>query len=415
MTVAMPRKSFEATYLTARAAAARLKVTPATLYAYVSRGLVRSEPGAGRERRYRAEDIETLARRRAGDASAALDWGAPVLDSAITAIAGDRLLYRGIDALRLAREASVRSVAELLWQAEGSEIFSAENVPPMGPIFLAAAAAARGLPPIERSLALLPHAAAEDPRASDLAPAAVARTGARLLRLLAAVIAGSSPSPRPVDAVLSDVWNAGTEGRQLLRAALVLCADHELNVSAFTVRCVASAGAAPHLAVLAGLAALRGRLHGGATERAGVFLENALQFADVGRALAERLQRGESFPGFGHPLYPSGDPRARLLLALLHEVRSDAAERARQIATAIAELTGRAPNIDWALAVLGRHLDLPPGATLGLFALGRTLGWIAHAQEQYASGRLIRPRARYVGPAAVEVPKSAGVERTRSA
>jgi len=411
----MQQKRVDAPYLTARAAAARLRVTPATLYAYVSRGLVRSEPGAGRERRYRAEDIEALARRRAGDAAAALDWGAPVLDSSITAIVGDRLLYRGVDALRLAREASVRTVAELLWQADGSEIFAAENVPPAGPAFLAAALAARGLPPLERCLVLLPHAAAEDPRANDLAPPAVARTGARLLRLVAAVIAESAPSPRPVDAVLADAWNAGAAGRQLLRAALVLCADHELNVSAFAVRCVASAGTAPHLAVLAGLAALRGRLHGGATERAGAFLASALQLGDVGRALQERLQRGESFPGFGHPLYPSGDPRARLLSRLLHEVGSDAAGRAQPIAVTVSELTGREPNIDWALAVLGRHLDLPPGATLGLFALGRSLGWIAHAQEQYASGRLIRPRARYVGPAAAEVPKSAGVERAPSA
>jgi citrate synthase len=226
----------------------------------------------------------------------------------------------------------------------------------------------------------------------------VARTGARLLRVIASIVGARSLSSRPVDAVLADAWRAGAQGRQLIRAAIILCADHELNVSAFTVRCVASAGASPYLAVLAGLAALRGQRHGGMTERAAAFLEGVLAVSDLDREIAARLQRGEAPPGFGHPLYPGGDPRGRLLLGLLEEAGSPAATAARPIAAAVTAATGRLPNIDWALGVLARHLDLEPGAALGLFALGRTIGWVAHAQEQYANGRLIRPRARYVGP-----------------
>jgi citrate synthase len=403
-------------YLTAAEAAARLAVTRATLYAYVSRGLVRSEPGLGRERRYRADDVEILARRRANDpAGAALDWGAPVLDSAITAISSHGPSYRGVDALRLAREGSVRAVAALLWQADAAGIFAADNLPEITAHALAARETVRHLPPLERCLALLPHAAAADPRAHDLSAPAVAHTGARLLRLLAAIIADRMPSARPIDAVLADAWNANTEGRQLIRAALILCADHELNVSTFTVRCVASAGANPYLAVLAGLAALRGRRHGGMTERAGAALDSLLTAQDLDRDIAQRLERGESLPGFGHPLYPNGDPRARVLLELLAEARSTAAVAARPVAAAVAAATGRAPNIDWALAVLGHHLKLPPGGPLGLFALGRAIGWIAHAQEQYASGQLIRPRARYVGTPMDEDPKSTGVERPPTA
>src|SRR5579885_3580596 len=105
-----------------------------------------------------------------------------------------------------------------------------------------------------------------------------------------------------------------------------------------------------------------------------------------------------------------GGPTARLLLDLLSEAGSAAAEAARPIAAAVSAATGRAPNIDWALGVLARHLRIAPGAALGLFALGRSIGWIAHIQEQYASGRLIRPRARYVGPARAQDPKPAGVE-----
>ena len=384
--------------LTAAQAARRLGVSLPTLYAYVSRGMIRSEPGAGRERRYPAEDIERLARRRDGDTAAALDWGAPVLDSAITAIAPEGPFYRGRDALRLAREASVREVASLLWQSEDAGLFGAENLPTVEPSWRAAEGAAAGLPALERCLALLPHAAGSDARAHDVSPASVAQTGARILRLIAAAVGARDLSPRPVDAVLADAWQAGAQGRQLIRAAIILCADHELNVSAFTVRCVASAGANPYLAVLAGLAALRGQRHGGMTERAGAFLKAMLDVRDLEREIAERLQRGEVPPGFGHPLYPAGDPRCRLLLDLLREAGSDAEAAARPIAAAMTAVTGRLPSIDWALGVLALHLQVEQSAALGLFALGRTIGWIAHAQEQYASGRLIRPRARYVGP-----------------
>jgi len=386
-------------FLTAAEASARLGVSVPTLYAYVSRGMIRSEPGSGRERRYAAEDIERLIRRREGDsAGAALDWGAPVLDSAITAIGPEGPCYRGRNVLRLTREASVREVASLLWQSAGADVFAPDNLPAIGAAWRAAESAGAGLPALERCLALLPHAAASDARAYDVSPDAVARTGARILRAIAGIIGARPLSSRPVDAVLAEAWQAGAQGRQLIRAAIILCADHELNVSAFTVRCVASAGASPHLAVLAGLAALRGQRHGGMTERAAAFLEAARAAPDLECEIAARLQRGEAPPGFGHPLYPGGDPRGRLLLELLEEAGSPAAAAARPIAAAVTAATGRLPNIDWALGVLARHLKLEPGAALGLFALGRTIGWVAHAQEQYASGRLIRPRARYVGP-----------------
>jgi citrate synthase len=210
---------------------------------------------------------------------------------------------------------------------------------------------------------------------------------------------------------------------RLLDAALVLSADHELNVSTFTVRCVASAGAPPHAAVVAGLAALGGSRHGGQTERVEALLAElapaaggasanagAVRAAGPGRppragavrdALAGRLRRGEEVPGFGHPLYPEGDPRARLLLELAAAARpaSPQTELAAAAAAAAFELLGERPNIDFGLVTLARILELPAGAPLALFAIGRGAGWIAHAIEQYAEGRLIRPRARYVGPA----------------
>src|SRR5690349_1378511 len=156
--------------------------------------MIRSEGGAGRERRYRAEDIERLIRRRERDtAGAALDWGTPVLDSAITAIGPHGPCYRGRDALRLAREASVREVAGLLWQSDSAGVFAADNLPQIEPSWRALEIAASDLPALERCLAVLPHAAASDVRAYDLSPTAVAMTGARILRLLAGIIGARAP------------------------------------------------------------------------------------------------------------------------------------------------------------------------------------------------------------------------------
>jgi citrate synthase len=116
--------------------------------------------------------------------------------------------------------------------------------------------------------------------------------------------------------------------------------------------------------------------------------------------LADRLRRGDKVPGFGHPLYPSGDPRATVLVRLAERSGHSAAWRPfRNLFRAGSELLNDAPNLDGGLAAVTRAYDLPDDAPLLLFALGRTIGWIAHAIEEYASGELIRPRARYTGPA----------------
>ena len=116
--------------------------------------------------------------------------------------------------------------------------------------------------------------------------------------------------------------------------------------------------------------------------------------------VAERLRRGEAIPGFGHPLYPDGDPRGRALLQLTAEVfpRSPAVSLAKALAQAAGDLVGEHPTVDFGLATLARALNRPTGGALAIFALGRTVGWIGHAIEQYRLDQMIRPRARYVGP-----------------
>src|SRR3954454_2846437 len=113
--------------------------------------------------------------------------------------------------------------------------------------------------------------------------------------------------------------------------------------------------------------------------------------------MAARLARDEIIPGLGHPLYPEGDPRAQALLGAAAVGLASARRSIESAGAAARTLIGQHPNIDFALATVTTALGLPVGAALSLFVVGRTVGWIAHAIEQYETGVLIRPRARYTG------------------
>jgi citrate synthase len=396
----------EERYFTARRAAEELGVNLATLYAYVSRGMIRSEAvgGSRRNRRYRAEDVRRLKerkeRRRDPDrvVEDALHWGTPVMESAITLIEDDRLYYRGRDVMDLAAGSTIEEVAALIWTGDPSrapEFFPPEP-PQLSPRI--GAALGSGVPPIEAFQVSLSLAGAEDPAAYDLRPAAVARAGARILRLMASVAAGEAA--RGIAESLGRGWSPHDAGAvALLDSALVLCADHELPVSTFVARCVASSEATPYAVVIAGLSAMGGVKHGGQIELVEAFLREVEAVGGAREAISGRLRRGERIPGFGHWLYPGGDPRGAELLRLATAAYPDSPHVA--LCAAVAEealaLIGERATVDFGLVTLARALELPLGGAVALFALGRTVGWMGHAIEQYESGSLIRPRARYVG------------------
>jgi citrate synthase len=199
---------------------------------------------------------------------------------------------------------------------------------------------------------------------------------------------------------MSAGWRqVGPQASRLINAALILCADHELNVSSFAARVAASGEAQPYAVVAAGLAALQGAKHGGMTRRAEALLREIGRPGQVDQAITDRLRRGETIPGFGHPLYPDGDPRARLLLGLVREtaLESPAIRLVDLVCARMLDAVQLAPTIDLALAALALTLDLPADSAVCLFAVGRTVGWVGHAIEQYERGQLIRPRASYVG------------------
>jgi citrate synthase len=389
-------------WMSALDAARELQISRATLYAYVSRGYIRSErrDGDTRERHYSRDDVERLRSRAEGrrdpDAAAAhtLQWGLPILESSITLIANNRLYYRGYDAVRLARSRSIAEVASLIWTGRLDT-----SLPTTRRRTFERRERHSSLPFVARAQSALAYAAVRDPHAYDLRPEGVLRTGWRILELLSWVATSSRRREATIDQKLARAWRVKPPGIDLLRAALILCADHELNVSSFTARCVASSGSSPYGVVIAGLAAIEGTRHGGVSVRVESFLASLRRARNLRAALGERLRRGEPIDGFGHPLYRDGDPRAAALMAMLRERYPRSAELvfARKLASAVSKSGRDRPTIDFALAALARVLRLPHGSALTLFSLGRTIGWIGHAIEQYATGHIIRPRAKYVG------------------
>jgi len=401
------------TFLTAAEAAAMLGISLPTLYAYVSRGMLGSSPDAqGRHRLYDAAEVRRLARRKADGkragkvAQKVLDWGVPVLESSITLVADGRLLYRGHDAMELARSASLEDVAALLWECSARRIADAPAVPLAPAQWGAWLKLWSDSTPLDRALVLLPAAAAQMPRVWALGRDAQLDTACAVMRLLAAAMLPAAPSNEPLHRQLAAAWQVRNRPQSaLLRAALVACADHELNASTFTVRCITSTGTHLFGAVAGGLAALAGPRHGGETVRIAALLEEAARAPDLDRYLANRLAHSEQgaqgplLSGFGHPLYPDGDPRARLLLTMLADraPNRSSLDNVLRLARAVRDTTGAEPTVDFALAAIERVLGLPAGAAFTLFAVGRVVGWIAHAMEQARDGRLIRPRARYIG------------------
>jgi citrate synthase len=375
--------------LSAKEAAAILGVSLPTLYAYVSRGLLSSiTDGTARSKRYAHEEVLRLAARKADGkraghtVAAAMSWGVPVLESRISLIADGKLYYRGHDTNELATYATLEQTAAVLWNDAGA----LEHTQPAVPALPAALrAAARALPPLERAMAFLPVLAHRHQQQQS-----AAATPALLMRMLASLLLDMEISDAPLHRQLAQAWGVQGAEQELLRAALVLLADHELNTSTFTVRCVASTGASLAAALCAGLAALSGPEHGRHYLLARQVMDADLAAPDHPSLLAMR-------PGFGHPLYPAGDPRAAFLLEELRRLQPPKAAGVLALAAKASATKGAEPNSDFALVALEMALDLPPDSGLVLFAFARCAGWLAHAAEQAAEGRLIRPRARYIG------------------
>jgi citrate synthase len=404
--------------LTAGEAADFLNVKRTTLYVYASRGFVRSVKVLGtRTRRYVFADLQRLKARhdaRSGHgpvAAGALQWGEPVLETEISSIETSGPSYRGHSAVRLAESGlPFESVAELLWTGELPSRTPSWSSAGFGlPLKACTTLLPAGTPPLAALLLALPALAARDVARFGATDAAEhARGRALILRLAASFALACEPrrAERAVRAgsVAAAVLHAvglpsNSEQERALHQALVLCADHELNASTFAARVAASTGADLYASVTAALATLSGPRHGGECDRVEALVLETGHHERAHGVITKRVRRGETVPGFGHTLYPRGDPRAAVLLDVAQRLAPHSAA-VRTVLALVAEMraSGREdPTLDIGLVALCTALGLPRGSAAGVFAIGRSAGWIAHALEQRAAGVLLRPRARYVG------------------
>jgi len=404
-------------WISSREAASRLDIKLATLYAYASRGLLESAPDPrGRGRVYASESIERLKARhdaRAGHgavAAGALRFGEPTLETSVVEIRGDGPYCRGQSLIALAAaDHSFESICTLLWTGKLGARASTDE-PRVSADRKAPEQPARPAPLAYLAAAVALAALRDDERhgASDAQEHARAR---RLISWLAGIVGGRAKSPPPKRASVAERLLHGLGQRvtthkvQLIDRVLILSSDHDLAASTFAARVTASTGADLYASLGAALHALDGPRHGGVSASIESLLRDIKRPALAPSVLRERLARGERIPGFGHPLYRDGDPRADAMLALANQFTASHGRANQRLSRLLAVVTamrraGHPPaNFDIGLVAVCSALSLPEGAPAAIFAIGRCAGWVAHILEQRQQGYLLRPRARFVAPA----------------
>jgi 2-methylcitrate synthase len=378
------------------------------------------------------------------------DWKAGLEDviaarSGVCTIDGaaGRLYYRGYEIGELAGAVPFEDVTRLLWfgelpTAEEARTFRSRLTETRGlpdPVVALLRALPRDTHPLDALRTAASFAASLDPDVGAGDPEANLRKAFRLMTLIPAVVAARQRLRTGREPVTGDT--AGThaawflalvEGRQptaevarVLDVILTLHADHEFNASTFATRVAVATRADLHAAIVAAISTLKGPSHGGANEdvlmmlheigdpaRAEAFVEGRL-----GRRGAlsrqERTDPKSRVPGFGHRVYRVDDARARVLRGMAKSMaeatgRQRLFEVAERVYDAMRARTNLPVNVDFFSAVVYDALGIPADLCTSIFAIGRVAGWCAHALEQYADNRLIRPRADYTGPAPRPLP-----------
>jgi citrate synthase len=389
--------------LTAAEVAERLGVKRQTLYAYVSRGLLRSRPaGNGRGSEFDAAEVDALVRRsRLGRRTAP----EITIVTEVTSLADGVLRYRGQEVVPLAATESYEAVVNLLWTGQREW----DSLMPSAGALASARAVVAALTPsarlVDRLRVAVDGAAVADPLRFDLSPASVVAAGQSLIGVLGSVLPLPARrrvvplelpgQPSRIRALAARLWPrlsprpADPAAVRALNGALVLLADHELATSTFAARVAASARANPYAVVASGLGALDGPLHGLVAELVHRLLVEA-ERDGVDAAIASRLRHGERLPGFGHAVYERGDPRAPALLELVGKAKVDHARlgRVHRVLDGVESRTGVAANSDFAIGALLYSAHMRPDAGEAIFAIARCAGWLAHALEEYGEAPL---------------------------
>ena len=387
--------------LTAAEAAARLGVKRATLYAYVSRGLIHRRVAMdGRTSIFDSQEVESFRSGRRRRTDGQLD---AVLTTALTRVDDHSLTIRGENLVELVKGgASYEAIVELLWGGRATWDLDPDARKAVQQVQSALPVSSSSLDRLRATVATM---SAIDPLRFDLTPGAVHIAGSALLE---ALVVGLPLRGRDQSSGgLSDMlWPRLTSRRptaatrDALNAAMALLVDHGLAASTFGVRIAASVRGDPYSIASTGLGVVGGTLHGAASRGVHDLLENAYETRDIAGSAGETYRRQGANPGFGHTVYRVADPRYVALMVRIEAAweRHSRLETVRAVRAYIEERTGAIPNVDLALGSLTWLADMDPDAGEAIFAIARTAGWIAHAVEEYDEEPLrFRPRARYVG------------------
>lgn len=377
------------TWMTLDEARQQLGVRPQTIYAYVSRGRIAVSPDPADSRRslYRAEDVSKLVQRKVTGrtretlAATTLFGAEPSVPTSISTFAGGRLYYRGVEVVSLAATATLEEAASLLWASEQPLTFPAPAEPasttPAGRV---------------RAFTELAALAATGHSTRGRVAKVLLEESARLVGRLATSFGAADDAALLLHDRLARGWSQPRAVAGLIRKTLVLLADHEITSSAFSSRITASTGASLPACLLSGLTTFSGPLHGDASGRVRALFDE-VERSGPDAVVDRYLSSAVPIPGFGHHIYPDGDPRAAALMADFEPPKHIA-----RLIDRVVSLTGLLPSIDVALAALATRYRLPGDAAFALFAVARSVGLLAHSMEQLSVDSVIRPRGRYIGP-----------------
>jgi citrate synthase len=356
--------------------------------------------------------------------------GVVATTSAVSSIIGSTLTYRGIDIDELAEYSTFAEVVYLLWNGElpsREELAKFENklrqnrkIPDdLVGLIRQFPRNANPMVALRTAVSML---AFYDPLSEVMTPEANREKAFNLQATFPTIVATihrlrCGQEPVAPDAGLDEASNflymiSGRTPSELaahvMDVALILHADHELNASTFAARIAASTLSDLDSAVVAALCTLKGPLHGGANEAVMRTLEQIGTPENVESYLRSALERKDKIMGFGHRVYKEGDPRARWLKRMSHQLSEETGnpkwyDISERIEEGMQEQNGfiaktLLPNVDFYSASVYTYLDIPRDLFTPIFAMSRVSGWIAHVVEQFTDNRLIRPRAEYVGP-----------------
>jgi citrate synthase len=416
-----PEDSTPADYVARSEALRTLRIKPQTLYAYVSRGLIRRQRGPdGRQSLYNRHDIagiraKSVARSGHGPAAAsAAHWGEPLLVSSITEITAQGPRYRDHLALDLARAGTTfESLAAYLWTGALTRETRWPSPQRIPAVVATLTEIFRRHPDMHVRQLLAEFVLLFAIENDDGNPGEIGRRAQGLLVGMAGVFGFlghakayvTSDKPQPVaDLIMRGLGVAPTAvTRRMLNAALVLVADHEFSPATFAARIAAASGSDLYACIATALQVHFGSEFGLRCDRVEQELGSALAVKLATGDWPQLLERARTTYGFEHPLYRNGDPRARMLL----ELALSAAHGGKRVHNQAAEHSAYTLTLDEALVLFCQALGLPRGSAGALLAFGRMAGWVAHVLEQRADGVVIRPRAKFIAPYAIRHPSAA--------